>query len=698
MKILEKFRKVISGMAIVALTVPMLFMGATPVFAAVGPIIDEQLSVNPDSGTATNFTPEFRIHATDSFYELVSCTYRYKSSADAWTGWLSGTYSADTDNPGNPIFGSGSCFAYPDTSTLAAPNIEVEMGVANSSGITTYTTSSIIRDLSTSTPIVTVNPVTTDTLSLPIVSGSIDDPSAYVTVIIHNDDYSVYSVIYPTNNGDGTWNGSAIDYLSAGMYTMDIIADNMINQGYTTGTYTVNPVLAASYTLTYTAGANGLISGNTAQSVSALADGTTVTAVPNTGYHFTSWSDGVLTAARTDLFVSADISVTAYFASNTPTTTPTITVSGSPATVLSGATVPADFTYTITNDTASPYSIGYWWMSISNIRKSGIKTFNYVDGPTVTPITVPNETCDWMGNCRLEIFSLPVNTPTLAVGQTVSFHFQIAFDNASPTVAETHGIFLGAVNGAMTQFSDTSASFTVNNPVVMYDATFNVDGVLTVVPTDFGAAIAVPADPTKTGYTFDGWLPLVPETMPANDVTFVAQWTVNSYDATFNVDGVLTVVPTDFGAAIAVPADPTKTGYTFDGWSPAIPSTMASNNATFVAQWVANTAPIPTPITPAASSGNTTVAQITDTTSSSVSTGEVAGVSTDNTTASTPSGTTVAGNSEDVTEVKGDTDSPTWWNTTVMGIARWLWALLAIAAVAAFGYWWLVLGKRTVRK
>ena len=73
----------------------------------------------------------------------------------------------------------------------------------------------------------------------------------------------------------------------------------------------------ALYTLTYTAGPNGSISGTSPQTVEQGASGTTVTAVPNAGYHFVSWSDGVLTAARTDTNVMANISVTANFAINT---------------------------------------------------------------------------------------------------------------------------------------------------------------------------------------------------------------------------------------------------------------------------------------------------------------------------------------------------------------------------------------------
>ena len=47
-----------------------------------------------------------------------------------------------------------------------------------------------------------------------------------------------------------------------------------------------------TFTLTYTAGAGGTITGDTSQTVNYGADGTAVTAVPDTGYHFVDWSDG----------------------------------------------------------------------------------------------------------------------------------------------------------------------------------------------------------------------------------------------------------------------------------------------------------------------------------------------------------------------------------------------------------------------
>jgi hypothetical protein len=53
-------------------------------------------------------------------------------------------------------------------------------------------------------------------------------------------------------------------------------------------------------------------------------DGSAVTAVPTTGYEFVDWSDGVQTAERTDTNVTADLSVTAHFASDSYTVTSSV--------------------------------------------------------------------------------------------------------------------------------------------------------------------------------------------------------------------------------------------------------------------------------------------------------------------------------------------------------------------------------------
>ena len=57
--------------------------------------------------------------------------------------------------------------------------------------------------------------------------------------------------------------------------------------------------------------------------------------------------------------------------------------------------------------------------------------------------------------------------------------------------------------------------------------TLTVDGVASEVY--YGAAVSV-AEPSKEHYTFAGWEPELPETMPAHDVTVVAKWTEDGAD------------------------------------------------------------------------------------------------------------------------------------------------------------------------
>jgi len=75
-----------------------------------------------------------------------------------------------------------------------------------------------------------------------------------------------------------------------------------------------------TFTLAYNAGDNGSIYGDTWQVVAYGQDGSEVIAVPDTGYEFTGWSDGVDTASRTDTNVTENITVHAQW-EEAPTST-----------------------------------------------------------------------------------------------------------------------------------------------------------------------------------------------------------------------------------------------------------------------------------------------------------------------------------------------------------------------------------------
>ena len=118
-----------------------------------------------------------------------------------------------------------------------------------------------------------------------------------------------------------------------------------------------------------------------------------------------------------------------------------------------------------------------------------------------------------------------------------------------------------------------------------YDVTWTVDGKKTTESYEYGEEIAKPADPAKTGYTFIGWGADIPGTMPAKGLDFTAQWKINTYTVTWNADGKETVDTLNYGDEIVKPENPTKEGYTFIGWSPEIPATVPAENLTFTAQY-----------------------------------------------------------------------------------------------------------------
>jgi hypothetical protein len=101
--------------------------------------------------------------------------------------------------------------------------------------------------------------------------------------------------------------GVAVDSVSVGAvgsYTFNNVTTN----------HTINAWFAPiAFTLTYSAGANGFISGTPTQTVGYGANGTAVTATGNGIYAFGSWSDGSTQNPRTDTNVTTNITVTANF-------------------------------------------------------------------------------------------------------------------------------------------------------------------------------------------------------------------------------------------------------------------------------------------------------------------------------------------------------------------------------------------------
>jgi|GEM_PF-4775251 len=132
------------------------------------------------------------------------------------------------------------------------------------------------------------------------------------------------------------------------------------------------------------------------------------------------------------------------------------------------------------------------------------------------------------------------------------------------------------------------AIWTINTVTLTFDA--NGGSSVNSITGNIGSALTAPASPTRVGYSFTGWNPTLPSTLPATNTTYTAQWQINSYSLSFDSNGGSSVSPinANFGTNVTAPAAPTRTGYTFTGWNPALPSTVPAANTSYTAQWQIN--------------------------------------------------------------------------------------------------------------
>ena len=118
----------------------------------------------------------------------------------------------------------------------------------------------------------------------------------------------------------------------------------------------------------------------------------------------------------------------------------------------------------------------------------------------------------------------------------------------------------------------TDLTLTAHWTANQYTITFDTAGGSAIAPItqDYGTPITAPADPTREGYTFAGWDKAIPATMPAENMTITAQWRVNRYTITYDLDrGTADDNPTGYTVETETFTlkNPTRPGYIFSGWS-----------------------------------------------------------------------------------------------------------------------------------
>ncbi len=206
------------------------------------------------------------------------------------------------------------------------------------------------------------------------------------------------------------------------------------------------------------------------------------------------------------------------------------------------------------------------------------------------PSTMPAENVTITAQWTINQYTITFDTDGGTEVDPITQDFDTAI--TAPTAPTKTGYTFAGWDALPTKMpaKDTTvkAQWTINQ----YTITFDTDGGTEVAPIkqDYNTAVTAPSDPTKTGYTFAGWDATIPTTMPAENITINAQWTINQYTITFNTDGGTEVAPIkqDYNTAVTAPSDPTKTGYTFAGWDATIPTTMPAENVTINAKWNIN--------------------------------------------------------------------------------------------------------------
>ena len=124
-------------------------------------------------------------------------------------------------------------------------------------------------------------------------------------------------------------------------------------------------------------------------------------------------------------------------------------------------------------------------------------------------------------------------------------------------------------------------SYTVNS----YLLTYTVDGETVQSDSIvYGAIIALIDEPTKEGHTFSGWSE-APETMPAEDLTISGTFTVNTYKVYYYVgEELVHTAEVAYGEAIPeYTHEPTGEGDVFEGWVGETYATMPAHDVTYVA-------------------------------------------------------------------------------------------------------------------
>ncbi len=186
---------------------------------------------------------------------------------------------------------------------------------------------------------------------------------------------------------------------------------------------------------------------------------------------------------------------------------------------------------------------------------------------------------------------------TWSIDQSTGVKTVTAEEYTTPTIDTPYKAgytFLGWQTELMAATEDTTyvAQWRSNSA---YEITFNADGGTFSDGSGTKKVAANPGEvptiesPTKEGFTFAGWTPMV--TAATGNATYTAMWKkIATYDITFDANGgtfkdgnAKQTQTLQQGVMPTEPEAPTRAGYIFKGWDKEI--TTATENTTYKAVW-----------------------------------------------------------------------------------------------------------------
>lgn len=149
----------------------------------------------------------------------------------------------------------------------------------------------------------------------------------------------------------------------------------------------------------------------------------------------------------------------------------------------------------------------------------------------------------------------------------------------------------GAWNNGYTGYATGDAVYSPVYTPISYTITIinDVTGSSTTEQWPYGSTPSL-TPPTNAGYTFAGWSPAIQPV--TGNATYHATYTADVvyHTVTFISDGsTYDTQSVAHGGYATEPTAPTKSGYTFTGWSPSVASTQINGDTTFTAQFTQDT-------------------------------------------------------------------------------------------------------------